>query len=515
MRKFAAKILFSHKMESLKQFEKNLKSCRDFKESDFSALLRASENGHIGVACSGGCDSMFLLCACVALLGSDKISVLHFNHGVRKAADIDEKLVREFCKKNKLKFFSEKNLKLPRKITEEILREMRLKFFHQKFNELKLSAIAQGHHLGDVCESLIMRLARGSNLEGMCSPRAESFVGKVRFLRPLLNFEKETMKCILKKSGISWREDESNADPKFFRNAVRNDIIPSLEKFSPLNFKSCVKRTRRLFEEDCDFIDARFDEIFNPQNADFICGKNISQVKIAPEILQSSALLRRLIMKLIVRNSLEKSFRAPAADAAIEKIKTFPEKAARFSLKKYFLIYEPAKRTQIEKTAKTKKSSPQNLAKLSLKLDDRTADKIGTYSIALKFGKTPLPLGGAIIVKKIELSKEKLGQIIAGKVDESKNAYFAASHILGKSSKTLVARSGMPDDEYSPMGSLQKRKISKMLSSKKVPPNLRKTLPRVVLAKGEIIWVPHLPPALKLDDNAESKSVIELTFLSQ
>lgn len=500
-------------MESFKNFEKAMRECVSFDDADFRALFEAARKGLVGVACSGGADSMFLLCACVALLGSDKIAVLHFNHRVRKAAELDENMVRKFCAKNNLRLVVQKASSVPKKITEESLRKMRLDFYGKNFEKLGLSAIAQGHHLGDACETVIMRLARGSNLEGMCSPRSESSLGSMRFIRPLLNFEKSEMKRILKKCGIVWREDESNADPKFFRNAVRNEIIPMIEKFSPLKFASCVKRSRKLFAEDCDFIDALFEKFFSESNPDFILGKNFSEINLPEEILNSRALLRRALMKLVVKNSLDKSFRANAADAALEKIESNFRLKRCFSLGKYFLVFLPPNKKNLSKKG-------AGMAKLSIEFADRREVRAPSYEINLKFGKNSLPTGDALIVKKIELSVGKLGQIMAGKVDESEKAYInlAALEKEKKPSRgkfALSARSAEVSDEYQPMASLQKRNISKMLASKKISSTARNRLPRVIFSRGEIAWVPNLPPASKLALDADCAEVIELTFVRQ
>lgn len=53
----------------------------------------------MGVACSGGADSVFLLRVLAAEFGAENLAVLHFNHKVRAAAEIDEKFVESECAK--------------------------------------------------------------------------------------------------------------------------------------------------------------------------------------------------------------------------------------------------------------------------------------------------------------------------------------------------------------------------------------------------------------------------------
>jgi tRNA(Ile)-lysidine synthase len=96
-----------------------------------------------------------------------------------------------------------------------------------------MTTLLVGHTRDDQAETLLMRLARGSGLDGlaaMASARALELrqgCGALRVLRPLLGFSKARLRATLEERGIAWMEDPSNAEPAFERTrwrAGRSDL---------------------------------------------------------------------------------------------------------------------------------------------------------------------------------------------------------------------------------------------------------------------------------------------------
>lgn len=146
---------------------------RRFKfEPSAERYLRAAINGgsRVGVACSGGADSVFLLFWILSFCGAKNlknIKVLHFNHKARANAEKDEEFVRKLCSDLGVEFVHGKAESVPEKLSEDEFRKMRMRFFIESSCNLRLSCIAQGHHCGDVAETIVMRLARGAGLDGL------------------------------------------------------------------------------------------------------------------------------------------------------------------------------------------------------------------------------------------------------------------------------------------------------------------------------------------------------------
>lgn len=189
-------------------------------------------SGRIGLAVSGGSDSVAL--AFLLTKGGKKRNVakrfviLHVDHGLRKESKEEYRFVRTLAKRLGIPFKGthSKVVKHTGESLEMAARRVRLAFFAKCVKELKLDAIATGHHMDDVAETFLMKLRRAS----LCGIREKSEVGVIRFVRPLLGCRDAELKDYLRKYGEEWREDVSNDDTSIERNRVRHEIIPFLEK---------------------------------------------------------------------------------------------------------------------------------------------------------------------------------------------------------------------------------------------------------------------------------------------
>lgn len=189
-------------------------------------------SGRIGLAVSGGSDSVAL--AFLLTKGGKKRNVakrfviLHVDHGLRKESKEEYRFVRTLAKRLGIPFKGThaKVVKHTGESLEMAARRVRLAFFAKCVKELKLDAIATGHHMDDVAETFLMKLRRAS----LCGIREKSEVGVIRFVRPLLGCRDAELKDYLRKYGEEWREDVSNDDTSIERNRVRHEIIPFLEK---------------------------------------------------------------------------------------------------------------------------------------------------------------------------------------------------------------------------------------------------------------------------------------------
>jgi tRNA(Ile)-lysidine synthase len=82
-------------------------------------------------------------------------------------------------------------------------------------------AIATGHTADDQAETLLMRLARGSGVDGLAAMAPVSRIEDVALLRPLLGQSKHALRGVLTELAVTWAEDPSNADPTFERPRLR------------------------------------------------------------------------------------------------------------------------------------------------------------------------------------------------------------------------------------------------------------------------------------------------------
>ncbi len=188
----------------------------------------------VGLAVSGGADSTALLVLMAGLQASHgfEATVLHVDHGLRQESAADAEHVRALAARFGLPFHALRT-KVVRRRGESIemaARRVRLAFFEDAMRRHRLDCIATGHHMDDVAETFLMRLARASGAEGLSGLRPVSVVGGITFVRPLLNVRGSDLRAFLAGRGIAWREDSTNADVSIMRNRVRHVVIPFLRR---------------------------------------------------------------------------------------------------------------------------------------------------------------------------------------------------------------------------------------------------------------------------------------------
>ena len=194
-------------------------------------LLR--EGDRVGVAVSGGADSVALLLLLVELRKrmSLWLVVLHFNHQLRgRAALEDQKFVARLAETLKLPFLVGSAdvralAKGDKANVEDAARRARYSFFAQASGEQNLDKIAVAHTADDQAETVLAHILRGSGITGLGGIHPQ--VGKV--IRPLLSVSRAELRSFLKSRRQSWREDATNRDVTKMRARIRKKLIPLLE----------------------------------------------------------------------------------------------------------------------------------------------------------------------------------------------------------------------------------------------------------------------------------------------
>ncbi len=224
-------------------------------------MLKATSNLVVGV--SGGVDSMVLIHMLNKLKTKLNITlnVAHLNHMLRgEESNLDEKFVKDFCKKNNINFISKrvdinskaKDLKLG---IEECARNERYKFFNSLFKGENYK-IATAHNLSENAETVIFNLTRGCYKKGLCGIPAK----RDNIIRPLIEISKEDIINYAKANGVKYRQDQSNFSLDFNRNKIRHKVIPVLKQINPkfedslLNLKESLELEETFFENKADKI---------------------------------------------------------------------------------------------------------------------------------------------------------------------------------------------------------------------------------------------------------------------
>jgi tRNA(Ile)-lysidine synthetase-like protein len=176
------------------------------------------------VAVSGGMDSMVLLHAVAQEFSKEDFAVAHFNHRTRgKENEEDASLVRKASEELGVEFYHGSRQQIG-PAPEEVLRNLRREFMESIAEKHDFDFICTAHHANDQLETVLMRLLRGTDWRGMGGIRERA--GK--WLRPLLTVSRENIERYAKKNAVAYRQDLSNYNARYFRNAIRHGAAQEL-----------------------------------------------------------------------------------------------------------------------------------------------------------------------------------------------------------------------------------------------------------------------------------------------
>lgn len=183
---------------------------------------------------SGGLDSMVLL----SLLARARqyrpllrLSAVHVHHGLNAAADDWVLHCQEVCRQ----------LDVPLRVArvavsraageslEARARQQRYEVYAQSAAEVLVLA----HHLDDQSETVLLQLLRGGGVRALSGMPALRSLESLQLWRPLLGFTRQQLEQYAAEQGVSWVDDDSNADITYRRNLLRHRIMPLLQQHVP------------------------------------------------------------------------------------------------------------------------------------------------------------------------------------------------------------------------------------------------------------------------------------------
>ncbi len=191
------------------------------------------------VGVSGGADSVALLLA-LALIkrefgGQGELIVVHVNHKLRGAeSDGDARFVMNLGEKLGLPVESlvaqVRESSSAGQSVEGILRTSRYELMLDVARIKGARYLCTAHHANDQAETVLFRILRGTGIDGLAGiPRTRVADGGITICRPLLSIDRPTICQWLTRQNQEWREDSSNAEPRYARNRIRNEVFPVLK----------------------------------------------------------------------------------------------------------------------------------------------------------------------------------------------------------------------------------------------------------------------------------------------
>lgn len=407
----------------------------------------AERNDRVLLAVSGGPDSIFLFHFFIYFSKKEniEIKVSYIHHHLRPEAYEEVKFVENLSKKFNIEFFREDvEIKEKRNI-EKFLREKRYEKLYQLSLKAKCNKIATGHTLDDNVETLIMNLLRGTGLSGLCGiwPQSKIFPEtEITVIRPLLCVEKKEIIDYLKKNKIEYLIDTSNLSLSFFRNRVRNKIIPFLIKYKP-SLKRQISKMIFLIQDEEDFLRKYTEKIYEE-----VASQKESKIYIY---------FRKF-------NLLDIVLKRRIAGYIYRKIKKTP-----------YINY-----SKVEKIVR-------EIEKGMNIFDEETLDDIlknrrknaETFIYKINFpGETKI-LNSIIINTEIIEFSEK----IFNNVDKL-TGYFDLSKIKGE----IIVRNRKKGDKFIPLGLKKMKRLSRFMIDKKIPEYQRDRI-LIFENNNKIMWV--------------------------
>lgn len=201
------------------------------------------------VACSGGADSLAL--AAAAIFEGNRVGIrvgaVIVEHGLQSetkqvAADTAELLTNLGAEPVLIKSVKVGKAGGP----EAAAREARYSAIDEAVKELNARFVLLAHTRNDQAETVLLGLARGSgnkSLNGMAEKSG-------RYLRPLLGIGRATTEAFCNDSGLNYWSDPQNADKKYTRVRVREEILPQLERELGPGIMDALARTAEQLQED-------------------------------------------------------------------------------------------------------------------------------------------------------------------------------------------------------------------------------------------------------------------------
>lgn len=249
--------LFFYGFHNMKSFEERI---LEGLKTALAAAGSVLENCHIlGVAVSGGADSVSLLCALKNVLPQNiNLKAVTVNHNIRpqKETSGDADYVETLCKSLGVhctryeieRGLVEKKSKDESNGIEDSARKIRYEKFGMFINSEKIDYLCLAHNKNDQEETVLMRLLQGSgDLSGIP-------VSREKFLRPLLAVSRTEIESYLAEKKISYRVDSTNLENEMMRNRIRNLLVPVLNENFPGWKKAlgCLAEKSRRDKETLD-----------------------------------------------------------------------------------------------------------------------------------------------------------------------------------------------------------------------------------------------------------------------
>ena len=434
---------------------------------------------------SGGPDSVCLL-HILKLLKSElniEIYAAHLNHQIRGLeAQKDAMYVSKLCDDLGIIYFV-KSIDVPSYCKEHGLsieegaRILRYEMFFQIKEKTGANKIAIAHNLNDQAETVLMRMMRGTGLQGL---KGISYNREDGIIRPLLDVSRDEIEKYCEVNNLNPRIDESNLESVYTRNKIRLELIPYMkENFNP-NIIDALVRMSNTIKEDSNYIDTQSDKAFED-----MCEKENDNINI---YIKSFSSYHNSIKSRIIRRSI---------DYILGDLKGIEQKHIDDVL---------------EMEHEDKLNKKINLPRGIIAYRNKSCISITNKEIVhedIEYCYN-VPTNGYIKIKELNLVVEsKILNI--DKIKNMKSDKNARLFDAGKVEGGIVIRNRMPGDKIRISGLGGSKKIKDLLIDLKVPREERNKIP-VMADQNGIMCVGNYRDSESYKVDTNTKEVLKVCF---
>lgn len=416
-------------------------------------------NNYVVIGVSAGPDSMCLLD--LLQKKTTKIVVCHINHNVRKESIEEEEYITKYCQdkniileKTTINNYQENNF-------ENEARKKRYMFYEEILKKYNSKTLLLAHHGDDLIETILMKISRGSNLEGYAGIKEISNVKNYQIIRPLLKYTKEDIINYNKSNNIKYYNDSSNQSTNYTRNRYRLNILPLLKKEDKNIHKKYLKYSKTLIEYD-DYIKREVKRNINNVYKDNII--NIDNLNKLDTFLIKNILYN-------IMNNIYQNKNNIITDKHIQNIISLLNNT----------------KPNIKIDLPNNKEIVKEYNKLIIK--DKTSD-IKNYKIEFN--------------DKIEIEN-----LIIEKIESEDDDSNSVCRLNSKDITLPLYIRNREDGDYIILkGSNNRKKIKEIFIEKKLPLKKRNNYPLLVDSNNNIIWIPNIKKSKFCNKKSENYDII-------
>ena len=416
-------------------------------------------NNYVVIGVSAGPDYMCLLD--LLQKKTTKIVVCHINHNVRKESIEEEEYITKYCQdkniileKTTINNYQENNF-------ENEARKKRYMFYEEILKKYNSKTLLLAHHGDDLIETILMKISRGSNLEGYAGIKEISNVKNYQIIRPLLKYTKEDIINYNKSNNIKYYNDSSNQSTNYTRNRYRLNILPLLKKEDKNIHKKYLKYSKTLIEYD-DYIKREVKRNINNVYKDNII--NIDNLNKLDTFLIKNILYN-------IMNNIYQNKNNIITDRHIQNIISLLNNA----------------KPNIKIDLPNNKEIVKEYNKLIIK--DKTSD-IKNYKIEFN--------------DKIEIES-----LIIEKIESEDDDSNSVCRLNSKDITLPLYIRNREDGDYIILkGSNNRKKIKEIFIEKKLPLKKRNNYPLLVDSNNNIIWIPNIKKSKFCNKKSENYDII-------